>query len=96
MTNVSLITVLHDPSGNNINLFKDIYQEIENIYSDLFITVSDETSMEWIKALQDSKFNVKVIPKKGAANARREVVKFGLSNNSDHYHYGDFDRILAW
>ncbi|MFJ5770170.1 hypothetical protein [Psychrobacillus sp. NPDC093180] len=41
-------------------------------------------------------FNVKIIPKEGAAQARRNVLDFGLTGKGQYYHYCDFDRILTW
>jgi hypothetical protein len=46
--------------------------------------------------MKKSKFNVKIIPKRGAAPARREVLSFGLSGECEYYHYCDFDRLLTW
>lgn len=96
MQSIALLTVTHDPLGRNINLFRELQRDLETIYSELFITVSEESSPDLIKVLVDSKFNVKIIPKKGAAHARREVVKFGLDRQSAFYQYCDFDRILTW
>ncbi|MUK88889.1 hypothetical protein GMD78_10840 [Ornithinibacillus sp. L9] len=96
MTNVSLLTVTHDPKGKSISLIKSVQHVLESIYSGLYITVSEESSTELITLLRNSTLHVKIIPKKGAAHARREAVKFGLSSNSGYFHYADFDRILAW
>jgi hypothetical protein len=96
MSKIALLTVTHDPKGKNIKLFKEIQKDIESIYGELFITISDQSSLELIKEMEKSKFNVKVISKRGAAEARREVVNFGLSGNSQYYHYCDFDRLLTW
>ncbi len=96
MDKLALLTVTHDPSGSYLPLFYELQKELENLYTDLFITVSDQSSMELIKELEKSKFNVKVIQKNGAANARREVLQFGLTGQSDYYHYCDFDRLLTW
>lgn len=96
MPNLGLLTVTHDPSGKNIKLLKELQKEFENIYTELYITISDESSIILLDQIQKSKFQVKVIPKKGAAAARREVVSLGLSGNSDYYHYCDLDRLLTW
>ncbi|WP_143522477.1 hypothetical protein, partial [Pseudomonas sp. 2822-17] len=69
--NTSLITVTHDPKGKNVELFNELKSGIEGIYSELFITISEESSTKLIDALEDSLFNTKIIPKLGAANARR-------------------------
>ncbi|WP_226679975.1 hypothetical protein [Sutcliffiella horikoshii] len=96
MPNIALLTVTHDPSGKNIKLFKELQTELENIYTELYITISDESSNTLLDHIQKSRFKVKVIPKKGAAAARREVVSLGLSGHGDYYHYCDLDRLLTW
>ncbi|WP_342542990.1 hypothetical protein MHH33_03710 [Paenisporosarcina sp. FSL H8-0542] len=96
MSKIALLTVTHDPNGRNIKQFNELQKEFEGIYSELFITISDESSIELIKEMERSKFNVKIIPKEGAAKARREALKFGLLGQSEYYHYCDFDRILTW
>ncbi|MEA3320688.1 MAG: hypothetical protein U9Q88_11725 [Bacillota bacterium] len=93
---MSKLTVTHDPMGKNIKLFKELQKELKDIYPELYITISDESSNTLIDQIQKSNFKVKVIPKKGAAAARREVVSLGLSGNSDYYHYCDLDRLLTW
>ncbi|MBP3950710.1 hypothetical protein [Bacillus suaedae] len=96
MTNVALLTVTHDPNAKNLKLMNQLKKEIEHIYGEVFIAISDKSSIEYIKELKNSNFNVKIIPKKGAAEARREVVKFGLGGESEFFHYCDFDRLLTW
>ncbi|WP_316570842.1 hypothetical protein [Neobacillus sp. YIM B06451] len=96
MGKVALITVVHDPSGKKIELFKQLQNDLESIYAELFIAISDQSSAELIEVMEGSRFNVKVIPKKGAAEARREAVKFGLTGVCGHFHYCDFDRLLTW
>ncbi|WP_404443193.1 hypothetical protein LG307_14260 [Sutcliffiella horikoshii] len=96
MPNIALLTVTHDPTGKNIKLFKELQKEFEDIYSELYVTISDESSNTLLEQIQKSKFNVKVIPKKGAAAARREALSLGLTGHSDYYHYCDLDRLLTW
>lgn len=96
MSSVALLTVTHDPKGKNLKLFYELQKEFEDIYNELFITISDESSIELIKEIEKSKFNVKIIPKMGVAHARREALNFGLSGKSAFYHYCDFDRLLTW
>ena len=96
LLNTALVTVTHDPSGRNVELFKQLQLSLEEIYAELFIAISDESSLELIKVIRQSKFNYKIIPKNGAANARREALKFALTGTSQNYHYCDFDRILTW
>lgn len=96
LSRVALITVTHDPNGKNISLLKKQKKEIEKLYDELYSAVSDQTSAQLKSELENSKFNVKTIPKKGAAYARRESVNFGLSGKADFFHYCDFDRLLTW
>ncbi|WP_404428607.1 hypothetical protein [Sutcliffiella horikoshii] len=96
MPKIALLTVTHDPLGKNIKLFKKLQKEFENIYTELYVTISDESSITLLEQFQKTKFIVKVIPKKGAAAARREVVSLGLSGHSNYYHYCDLDRLLTW
>lgn len=96
LLNTALVTVTHDPEGKNIKLFKEFKRSLEQVYSKLYIAISEETSVELIREFEKSTFNFKVIPKNGAANARREAVKFAIAGICDFYHYCDFDRILTW
>lgn len=96
VSQVALLVVTHAPEGKNIELFKKLQKDLEKIYGELFITISDLSSPELVNAMEKSRFNVKIIPKKGAAQARREVVEFGLTGESQHFHYCDFDRLLTW
>lgn len=96
MNNIGLICVTHDPTGKNINFVKSLSPLLSEIYKDLFITVSEETDKDLIDELKINKFNVKVIPKKGAAHARREVLKWGLTGSNEYFHYCDFDRLITW
>jgi hypothetical protein len=96
LAKIGLLTVTHDPKGKNILLLNELHKEFEKIYGELFITISEESSAELVEAFKNTGFKVKIISKRGAAEARREVVKFGLSGESEFYHYCDFDRLLTW
>ncbi|MFC0416126.1 hypothetical protein ACFFHH_11665 [Cytobacillus solani] len=96
MVRTALVTVTHDPHGRNVRLFQEFKDLLEDVYSELFITVSEESSINLMDVLKNSKFKTKKIPKLGAAYARREAVKFGLSGTSQYFHYCDFDRLLTW
>ncbi|MCM3357488.1 hypothetical protein [Psychrobacillus sp. MER TA 171] len=91
-----LITVTHDPDGKSVDLFKAYHQTLSNIYGDVYLTISDESSKKLLEVIQNSAVKYRVIPKKGAANARRQALKFSLQSHSEHYHYCDLDRILTW
>lgn len=95
--NIGLLTTIHDPNCKNLNSFKESAEYIRKIYKDISVTVSDQTNSAYIEELKKYDLNVKVIPKKGAANARREVLKFGISSSEcEFFHYCDFDRMLTW
>lgn len=96
LSKIGLLTVTHDQSGKNIELLNELHEEFEKIYGELFITISEESSDKLVKEFEKTQFKINIIPKKGAADARREVVKFGLSGTSEYYHYCDFDRLLTW
>ncbi|AJD89706.1 hypothetical protein JMA_03890 [Jeotgalibacillus malaysiensis] len=97
MTSVDLLTVTHDPEGRLLSQLQQYEQVLADLYHDCWITVSDQSSEELIQyLLYDSQFNVEVIPKHGAANARRAVVEFGLASESTHFHYCDLDRLITW
>lgn len=96
MNNIGLICVTHDPVGKNTNLINKLGSSLNEIYQDIYITVSEETNKDLIDKLEENGFKIKVIPKKGAAHARREVLKFGLTGSNQYFHYCDFDRLLTW
>jgi hypothetical protein len=75
MNKIGLICVTHDPVGKNGNLVKKLGSSLNEVYQDMYITVSEETNKELIDKLGESGFKIKVIPKKGAAHARREVLR---------------------
>lgn len=91
-----LITVTHDPEGKNSKLFKTHYYLFQEIYSKIYLTISDETSKEFIQEVQNREIEYRVIPKKGVADARREALKLSLRGDGQYYHYCDLDRILTW
>lgn len=96
LADVALICVTHDPKGKNLKFYEKVSNVFREIYSNLFITVSEETDIKLQEKLMAGGFNVKVIAKKGAANARREAVNFALTGSDKHFHYCDFDRLLTW
>lgn len=96
MNNIALITVIHDIEGKCLRVFNKAKDKFKKLYENVYITVSEETSVKLREELIKNGFKVKIIPKKGAANARREVLKFGLSGGEEYFHYCDFDRILTW
>ncbi|MBM7578735.1 hypothetical protein [Jeotgalibacillus terrae] len=97
MSKVDLLSVTHDPKAKLLPYLKKHENALTSLYNECWITVSDESSEALIHYLiQDSPFNAVVIPKSGAANARREVVSFGRESACSHYHYCDLDRLLTW
>ena len=96
MKNTALLCVTHDPSGKNISFISKHACALRQIYSEMFITVSEETDKNLVNELEKSKFKIRSIPKKGAAHARRQVLELGLNGTSAYFHYCDFDRLLTW
>lgn len=96
MNNLGLICVTHDPNGDNLEFIRKHSKTIKDLYDDIYIAVSDESDSCVLDELTQSGYHVNVIPKKGAANARREALRLALSGTNQHYHYCDFDRLLTW
>lgn len=96
MSKIGLLCTSHDPEGNNLALINKHHRYLSRIYENIFITLSEESSGELLEELLSYGFNVRVIPKKGSAHARREVLKLGLDSNIEFFHYCDFDRLLTW
>lgn len=93
-----LITTIHDPYMkliNDIDLYAPIITEL---FDETYICISDRTSKLVIDCCTNNYSNVKVISKKGAADARRNVLKFALSETktAQLIMYCDFDRIITW
>ena len=93
---IALATIVHDTTGDSIPYLDMIEDQLVTCYSELFITISNETSPELKHRLEKSAFRTKVIPKRGVAHARRSALEFGLSSECDHLHCCDFDRLLTW
>ncbi len=91
-----LLCCVHDPKGDNIMPLTKVINRLDEVYSQKYITVSDVTCQKLIDKLRKYNFKIRTIPKRGAANARREVLSFGLDSNGDYFHYCDFDRIITW
>lgn len=92
----AFITIIHDPTTKLIGDLEKFAPKLKEVYPEVFVCVSDQTHPLLIEALNNLGFNVRVVPKKGAAHARREVLKFGLESNFEHFHYCDLDRIITW
>lgn len=92
----ALLTIIHDPYGQHIDLFQKISKLLITSYSERFVTISDQTVPIWIDELKKFDFQIKIIPKRGAAHARREVLTFGLQGKADYFHYCDYDRLITW
>ncbi|MCG1020353.1 hypothetical protein [Sutcliffiella horikoshii] len=97
MNSIGLVTITHDPNGRYIDLFIKHLTYITKLYGEIYLTISNQSSKAWKRALKvDPQINFKTIPKQGAAHARREAVTFGLSGKCEYFHYIDLDRLLTW
>ncbi len=96
MKKVALLTIIHNTSEDNFDILTKLGSKFDEIYADKFVALSDETLPIWREKFIDLGFKVKIISKRGAAHARREVLKFGLQSKLEHFHYCDYDRLLTW
>jgi hypothetical protein len=96
LSEVALLTIIHDPDGRSIPFYKTLKSQFESVYSELYITISEESSLDLRNELENSLFKIKIIPRKGVTHARHEVLAFGMGGSSNYFHYCDFDRILTW
>jgi hypothetical protein len=93
-----LITTIHDPYMkliNDIGLYAPIINEI---FEETYICISDKTGKTITDICTKNYSNVKVIRKKGAADARRNALKFAISKIKidQKIMYCDFDRVITW
>ncbi len=96
MSKVSLLGVIHDPKGRNLESIKLFGESIKELYKNTYITISEETHEHIYNSLKSFGFNIKIIEKRGAADARRQVLRFALEEEGEFYHYIDLDRLLTW
>ncbi|MGX4687566.1 hypothetical protein JNUCC83_12040 [Vagococcus sp. JNUCC 83] len=93
-----LLATIHDPYGKLVQSLKANKQMLNNIFSDIYLCVSHETDISLIEEIQQSFLHVSIIPKNGAADARRKVIFYGLTTKevNTSFLYCDFDRVLTW
>ena len=78
--NFVLLGTIHDVRGKNKELFSENIEALKEIYDSIYVTISDATAKEFVEIIEKSGINYKIIAKKGAADARRNVLKFGLTD----------------
>lgn len=91
-----LLSALHDRSGRLIGHVAELWPELSLLYARAVVTVSDQTAPELAALLEHFGTRVEVIPKRGAADARRRVLAAALDGPGEYFHYCDFDRLLTW
>ncbi|MEB6213377.1 hypothetical protein [Enterococcus casseliflavus] len=93
-----LISTVHDPHMKLINDINRSTPIINEIFDEIYICISDETNEMVTDIFTNNYSNVKVIRKQGAADARRNVLKFAISETklSQQIMYCDFDRVITW
>ncbi|TES49490.1 hypothetical protein [Shouchella lehensis] len=95
--NLSLATVLHDPHSH---LYDAIIKNGDRLrdckYVNKYVAISNETSKSIVDLLLDLDFTIYRVEKRGAGNARRDLLKNLPFNKVLLYHYCDFDRFLTW
>ncbi|HFI0107038.1 TPA: hypothetical protein ACGORX_001387 [Streptococcus suis] len=94
------ITTIHDVEGNLLEFLDSTYLALSSIFNEIYVTVSNRTCPTVIQKCLELFNNVKIIPKKGAADARRQVLKLALDdenrNGNGFIFYCDFDRVVTW
>ncbi len=62
----------------------------------MYVAVSEETAPAVTRELQQAGFATQIVPKTGAANARRDALRLASTTPFEYFHYCDLDRILTW
>lgn len=92
---IALLTTIHDPDGNLVNHTQDYLPKISSLFDLRFCEVTQETSQKLIKILHPN-ILLNITPKNGMAQARRQVLSFGLESDATYFFHCDFDRLLFW
>jgi hypothetical protein len=92
---VCLLCAVHDPDAATLPFIRRAVPTLKRIYSAMYVAVSDETVPEVTRELKQSGFATQVVPKTGAANARRDAVRLASTTSCEYFHYCDLDRILT-
>ncbi|QSO52859.1 hypothetical protein JZ785_02715 [Alicyclobacillus curvatus] len=69
---------------------------LRSVYSAMYIAVSDETAKDVRIEVERGGFATRMVPKAGAANARRDALRFAGTTSFEYFHYCDLDRMLTW
>lgn len=101
MGSIALLAPIHDPKGRLLERIGSKLKEIHALFDRVYLTISEgtaETIKQEIDSFQFANNHTVIIPKNGAADARRRVLKEALNDMKkvDHYLYCDFDRLLTW
>lgn len=93
---VTLLSILHDPSGQLLDPAKIVLPELTRIYKNVVVDITEDTQSDLISYV--NRLTIASVNKRdGIGNSRRRVLASGLSNTtSNHFHYCDFDRIIYW
>ncbi|MDF7639744.1 hypothetical protein PT285_10055 [Lactobacillus sp. ESL0791] len=76
----------------------EIIQKLTDVFVHIYLTISDVTAPEIAKAFAGkTAFTYQIIPKKGAADARRKALRLALgdSKTTTNYFYCDFDKVVV-
>lgn len=95
LVEVSLVCAVHDPTGGNIPFLRRAAPTLIRIYAGMYVAVSEETAPAVTRELQQAGFATQVVPKTGAANARRDALRLASTTPFEYFHYCDLDRILT-
>lgn len=92
------ITTIHDPYQKLVDEISSYGPKITALFDEVYLCISDQTQPSVIAACREDFANIKVIKKRGAADARRQVLQFALSSTTQRQEmmYCDFDRVITW
>ncbi|WP_273716786.1 GNAT family N-acetyltransferase [Alkalihalobacillus pseudalcaliphilus] len=94
---LALLAIVHDEEGQLYHNINEVLPFIEKYYPQAYIAVSEVTSHKVKKLLEGSALTIYEIPKRGAAQARRQIVRKAVNNSdADYYHYCDLDHLITW
>ncbi|WDF03177.1 hypothetical protein [Shouchella hunanensis] len=95
--NLCLAMVLHDPHSFLYDAIVENETRLrDSRYTNKYVAISNETNKSIVDLLLALDFTIYRVEKRGAGNARRDLLKNLPRVKNRFYHYCDFDRFLTW
>lgn len=92
---VTLLSILHEPGPVLRDVVRTTLFATQLLYDQIIIDCTDATDLDTIKILEPFGL-VSIRPQQGMAEARRYVLRQGLDNGGEYFHYVDLDRLVFW